>query len=118
MATYDPEEQENIEELKTWWRVYGTQVIVIIAVFIASIAGVQAWNYYQGNRLTRRWNCIIRCYRFRERGCYKISDAAGLVMAGFASSGYASRAALISAQASLDAWRFAKCKKPSAVGAG
>lgn len=104
MATYDPEEQENIEELKTWWRVYGTQVIVVIAVFVASIAGVQAWNYYQGQQADQAVELYDSLLQVRGGGdARKISDAAGLVMAGFASSGYASRAALISAQASLDA---------------
>ena len=104
MATYDPEEQENIDELKTWWSVYGTQVIVVIAVFIASIAGVQAWNYYQGQQTDQAVELYDSLLQVRGSGdAKKISDAAGLVMAGFASSGYASRAALISAQSSLDA---------------
>lgn len=104
MATYDPEEQENIEELKTWWRVYGTQVIVVMAVFIASIAGVQAWNYYQGQQTDQAVELYDSLLQVQGSGdARKISDAAGLVMTGFASSGYASRAALISAQSSLDA---------------
>lgn len=104
MATYDPEEQENIEDLKTWWRVYGTQVIVVMAVFIASIAGVQAWNYYQGQQTDQAVELYDSLLQVQGSGdAKKISDAAGLVMAGFASSGYASRAALISAQSSLDA---------------
>ncbi|WP_036576391.1 tetratricopeptide repeat protein [Nitrosospira briensis] len=104
MATYDPEEQENIEDLKTWWRVYGTQVIVVMAVFIASIAGVQAWNYYQRQQTDQAVELYDSLLQVQGSGdAKKISDAAGLVMTGFASSGYASRAALISAQASLDA---------------
>ncbi|SCX47468.1 tetratricopeptide repeat protein [Nitrosospira sp. Nsp1] len=104
MATYDPEEQENIEDLKTWWKVYGTQVIVVIAVFIASIAGVQAWNYYQGQQTDQAVELYDSLLQVQGSGdARKISDAAGLVMTGFASSGYASRAALISAQSSLDA---------------
>src|SRR4051812_38888888 len=104
MATYDPEEQENIEELKTWWKVYVTQIIVVIAVLIASMAGVQAWNYYQRQQTDQAVELYDSLLQVQGSGdAKKISDAAGLVMAGFASSGYASRAALISAQASLDA---------------
>ena len=47
MAAYNPEEQENIDQLKSWWNTYGTLVIVIVAVFIAGIGGAQAWNYYK-----------------------------------------------------------------------
>ncbi len=70
MATYDPEEQENIDELKTWWSVYGTQVIVVIAVFIASIAGVQAWNYYQQQQTDQAVELYDSLLQVQgERGC-------------------------------------------------
>ena len=47
MATYDLEEQEKIDGLKSWWEVYGTLAIIIVATFVAGIFGTQAWKYYQ-----------------------------------------------------------------------
>ena len=47
MATYDLEEQERIDGLKSWWDVYGTLVIIILAIFVTGVSGTQAWKYYQ-----------------------------------------------------------------------
>ncbi|SOD39809.1 tetratricopeptide repeat protein [Nitrosovibrio sp. Nv4] len=104
MAAYNPEEQENIEELKSWWSTYGTLVIVVIAAFVTGIGGTQAWNYYQRQQVEQAAELYDSLLQVQGGGDpKKISDAAGLLMEGFSGSGYASRAALISARASLDA---------------
>lgn len=104
MAAYNPEEQENIDQLKSWWNTYGTMVVVVIAVFVAGIAGAQAWNYYKKQKTEQALELYDSVLQVQGSGdAKKISDAAGLVMEGFPSSGYASRAALISAQASFNA---------------
>ena len=103
MAAYNPEEQENIDQLKSWWNTYGTLVVVVIAVFVASIAGGQAWNYYKKQKTEQAVELYDSLLQVQGSGdAKKISDAAGLVMEGFPGSGYAARAALISAQASFN----------------
>ena len=103
MATYDLEEQEKIDGLKSWWETYGTLLIVVIATFIASIGGVKAWNYYQQQQIEQAAELYSSLLQLEASGdSKKISDAAHLLMEGFPSSGYASRAALISARASFD----------------
>lgn len=104
MATYDLEEQEKIDELKSWWESYGTVAIVVVATFIAGIVGTQAWNHYQKQQIEQAAELYVSLQRVEESGDpKKISDAAHLLMEGFSASGYASRAALISARASFDA---------------
>ncbi|MBA2658142.1 MAG: tetratricopeptide repeat protein [Nitrosospira sp.] len=103
MATYDLEEQEKIDGLKSWWETYGTLLIVVIATFIASIGGVKAWNYYQQQQIEQAAELYSSLLQLEaSEDSKKISDAAHLLMEGFPSSGYASRAALISARASFD----------------
>lgn len=103
MATYDLEEQEKIDGLKSWWETYGTLLIVVVAIFIASIGGVKAWNYYQQQQIGQAAELYSSLLQVEASGdSKKISDAAHLLMEGFPSSGYASRAALISARASFD----------------
>lgn len=103
MATYDLEEQEKIDGLKSWWETYGTLLIVVVATFIASIGGVKAWNYYQQQQIEQAAELYSSLLQLEASGdSKKISDAAHLLMEGFPSSGYASRAALISARASFD----------------
>ena len=103
MATYDLEEQEKIDGLKSWWEAYGTLVMVVIATFIASMAGVKMWNYYQQQQIDQAAELYSSLLQIEAGGdTRKISDAAQLVMTGFPGSGYASRAALISARASFE----------------
>lgn len=103
MATYDLEEQEKIDGLKSWWEAYGTLVMVVIATFIASMAGVKMWNYYQQQQIEQAAELYSSLLQIEAGGdIRKISDAAQLVMTGFPGSGYASRAALISARASFE----------------
>ena len=103
MATYDLEEQEKIDGLKSWWEAYGTLVMVVIATFIASMAGVKMWNYYQQQQIEQAAELYSSLLQIEAGGdTRKISDAAQLVMTGFPGSGYASRAALISARVSFE----------------
>ncbi len=104
MATYDLEEQEKIDQLKSWWESYGTVAIVVVATFIAGIVGTQVWKHYQKQQIEQAAELYASLQRIEESGDpKKIGDAAHLLMEGFPSSGYAPRAALISARASFDA---------------
>ncbi|MEE9548362.1 MAG: tetratricopeptide repeat protein, partial [Nitrosomonadaceae bacterium] len=98
MATYDLEEQEKIDGLKSWWEVYGTLAIIIVATFIAGIFGTQAWKYYQKQQTDQAAELFVSLQEIGVgEDAKKIGDAARLLMEGFPSSGFASRAALISA---------------------
>jgi predicted negative regulator of RcsB-dependent stress response len=104
MAVYDLEEQEKIDELKAWWRSYGTLIVIGLAVFVAVIAGMQAWKYYQSQKVEQAAELFDSLLQVQTSGDpKKINDAAGLLMEGFPASGYASRGAIIAARASFDA---------------
>ncbi len=104
MATYDLEEQEKIDGLKSWWESYGTVAIVVVATFIAGIVGTQVWKYYQKQQIEQAAELYASLQQIEESGDpKKIGDAAHLLLEGFPNSGYAPRAALASALASLEA---------------
>ena len=51
MATYDLEEQEQLAELKTWWKQYGNLLVnVLTAISLVAIAW-QGCNWYQRNQI-------------------------------------------------------------------
>src|SRR5690349_5950681 len=103
MAVYDLEEQEKIDTLKAWWKAYGTLVTVLVAAFVFGIGGVQTWNYYQKQKTEQAAELYDDVLKAQGSGdAKKVSDAAGLLMQSFPSSGYASRAALLSARVSFE----------------
>lgn len=104
MATYNLEEQEKIDGMKSWWESHGTSVIVIVSVVIASYAGTQGWQYYQQQQRTQSADLYVLLQQVQQsEDAVKINDAAHLLLEGYPSSGYAPRAAMIAARANFDA---------------
>ncbi|SFP32891.1 Putative negative regulator of RcsB-dependent stress response [Nitrosomonas cryotolerans] len=112
MATYNLEEQEKIDGLKSWWDSYGASIVIVASVLIATIAGTQAWKYYHTQQAEQAADLygLLQQVQLTE-DARKIDDAAHLLMAGFPSSGYASRAAMIAARASVAADDIKRAKE-------
>ena len=49
MATYDLEEQEQLDELKAWWKQYGNLVVNVLTVAAVVVIAWQGWKWYQRN---------------------------------------------------------------------
>lgn len=47
MATYDLEEQEQLEELKTWWKLHGTLVAAVVTALAIGVVSWQGWQWWQ-----------------------------------------------------------------------
>jgi len=104
MATYDREEEEKIEGIKAWWNRYGNIVTVLLATLVTVIGGTQVWKYYQQQQAQQAADLYVLLKQVTAtEDIEKISDAAYLLTEGYPSSGYASRAALIAAKASVKA---------------
>ncbi|MDP1558137.1 MAG: tetratricopeptide repeat protein [Nitrosomonas sp.] len=104
MATYNLDEQERIDGLKSWWGTYGTTIIVTLSIFIAGIGGTQAWKYYNQQQKEQAADLYVLVQQVQQtKEAKRINDAAYLLMEGFPSSGYASRAAMIAARTNFDA---------------
>jgi predicted negative regulator of RcsB-dependent stress response len=112
MATYNLEEQEKIDGIKSWWESYGTSVIMILSIVIASYAGTQGWQYYQQQQRTQAADLYVLLQQVQQsEDAVKINDAAYLLLEGYPSSGYAPRAAMIAARANVDAGDIKKAKE-------
>ena len=47
MAYYDLEEQEQLAELKSWWKQWGALLLIAIALALAAFAAYQVWSWYK-----------------------------------------------------------------------
>ena len=53
MAHYDLEEQEQIDSIKTWWKMYGNLVTGVVVAGSLAVIGWQGWNWHQ------RSHCLL-----------------------------------------------------------
>ncbi|SEN31480.1 tetratricopeptide repeat protein [Nitrosomonas marina] len=112
MATYNREEEEKIEGIKAWWIKYGTIITIVLATMVATIGATQVWKYYQQLQAQQAADLYALLKQVQETGdSEKINDAAYLLTEGYPSSGYAPRAALIAAKASVDAGDLQNAKQ-------
>jgi predicted negative regulator of RcsB-dependent stress response len=104
MAHYDLEEQEQLDSLKTWWKMYGNLVTgIVVAASVAAI-GWQGWNWHQRGQSAQ----AAAIYGVLEqaaaaRDAQKVKAAAGELAEKFGGTAYAAMGALVAARQSFDA---------------
>ena len=100
---YDLEEQEQLDELKAWWKAHGHIVLLVIGMAIASSLGVQGWKYYhnkQSKEASAQFQVLTQSDPKNIKAIQSLS--AGL-MEKYASTPYAGRAAVVAAKANFAA---------------
>lgn len=104
MAHYDLEEQEQIDSLKTWWKMYGNLVTAVVVAGSLAVVGWQGWNWYQNNQAAK----ASAIYGVLEQAAVvgdvqKLKAAAGELAEKFGGTSYASLGAMLAARHSFDA---------------
>ena len=101
---YDLQEQEQIDELKDWWKKNGRVVILTIITFVVAASGVQAWRYYQQSQAQQAAELFGTLQQLvQENNAKKIRETSAIIIDKFSSTAYAPRAALIAAKANYQA---------------
>lgn len=96
---YDLQEQEQIDELKAWWKENGRLVILTVTAIIVAVAGVQAWRYYQQSQAQQAAELYGALQQLvPENDAKKIRETAATLIEKYSSTAYAPRAALIAAK--------------------
>jgi predicted negative regulator of RcsB-dependent stress response len=111
MAALDLQEQEQLEGLKAWWKDNSNWILGVSLVVLVVLGGWRGWNYYQ----SKQANEAAKIYeqftqQLATRDVKRINDAAALVMDKYASTIYASRAALAAAQVNQQSKALAQAK--------
>lgn len=108
---YDLEEQEQIDELKSWWSAYGTLVTAVVAAASLSLAGYQGWRYYRHNQAVGAVTLYEQLDRAERAGDHKkVRDIAGEISGKYGSTTYGAYAALSAARASFETGDLAEAK--------
>lgn len=125
MATYDLDEQERLDELKAWWKRWGSLMMIGLAVVIAVAAG---WRYWQNHVVTQSLEAATVYEQLTQslaaNDAKTAREAGTMLIDQYKDTAYAPRAALLlaklnvgakdlkSAQAQLE-WAAANSKEPA-----
>jgi predicted negative regulator of RcsB-dependent stress response len=95
----DLEEQEQVAELKAWWRQYGTPLVAAVVAVAVALAAWQAWRWYQSSQATRAGALYDTLGRAAQSGDAKaLRDASGALIEGYPRTLYATMGALTAAR--------------------
>ena len=104
MAAYDLEEQEQLDELKTWWKIYGNLVTGIMLAVALAAAGWQGWNWWQRQQAAQA-SVIFSTLQTAatQRDAKRARELAGELIDKYSLTEYAGMGALLAARIQVDA---------------
>ena len=102
-AHLDLEEQEQLEQLKAFWKRWGNLITWVITAALAAFAAWQGWNWYQRDQAAKAGAMYDEFDRaIAAQDLDKAAAAAGDLKARFAATGFATQASLQIAKLQLD----------------
>ncbi|CAB1369952.1 tetratricopeptide repeat protein [Denitratisoma oestradiolicum] len=103
MAVYDLEEQEQLEEIKTWWKLHGNRITTLALVVALAAVGWQGWNWWQRNQAAQASAIYMGLEKAAgERDIKRTRELAGELIDKFPRTTYAGMGALLSARVQVD----------------
>lgn len=103
LQNLDLEEQEQLAELKAWWKQYGNLVLLTIIAASLAVAGWGAWRWYERNQAAQASALYETLSKAARAGDGKtLRDAGGALAEGYPRTLYASMGALLTARFHAD----------------
>jgi predicted negative regulator of RcsB-dependent stress response len=97
MAVYDHEEQEQLEELKAWWKQYGNLVTVVVVALALAVLAWQGWNWWQRQQSGEASALYAGVQRAAaQNDAKRARELAGELIDKYATTSYAPMAAMLS----------------------
>jgi len=104
MVAYDLEEQEQLAELKAWWKEHGGAVILGATLALAAFGAWNGWIWYQRSQAAQAavlYDALQKAARANDLKA--VRDTAGAILENFPRTAYAPLAALVSAKVQFQA---------------
>ena len=99
----DLEEQEQLAELKAWWKQNGTLLVAVLLGALIALGGWQGWRWYQARQAQAASVLFDALTRGAQAGDPKaVRDASGALLENYPRSLYAAMGALGSARFHFD----------------
>lgn len=104
MATLDLQEQEQVDAFKHWWTDNGKWLLLALVLVLGGFAATKGWHFYKDKQASEAATLFAELNKqVNSNDPKRINDAAAAVIDKYASSAYAPRAALLAAQANIQA---------------
>jgi predicted negative regulator of RcsB-dependent stress response len=99
----DLEEQEQLAELKAWWRQHGNLIVATVLAAAVAFAGWQGWRWYQASQSAQAAGLYESLARAAQAGDAKaLRDATGSLIESYPRTLYAAMGALVAARFHFD----------------
>jgi len=100
---YDLEEQEQIDELKAWWKQNGKMINTLVITVLVAYSVYQGWHYFQSKQAVEASTQYQELSVTDEKDLKSIQAKSAVLMDKFAGTPYAGRAALFAAKTNYQA---------------
>jgi predicted negative regulator of RcsB-dependent stress response len=95
----DLEEQEQLAELKSWWKTHGNLVVAVIVAAMVAFGGWRFWRVYQAGQAAQAAALYETLGKAARAGDAKaLRDAGGSLAESYPGTLYASMGALVAAR--------------------
>ena len=99
----DLEEQEQVAELKAWWRQHGNFIVAVILAAALAFAGWQGWRWYSASQAAQAAGVFDSLVKAAQGGDAKaLRDSAGTLIESYPRTLYAAMGALVAARFHYD----------------
>lgn len=99
----DLEEQEQLDALKQFWKQYGTLIITLAFLALATFAGVKGWNYYQRGQSEQASALFGKLEEaVRKNDVSQVGSLGAEIIDKYGSTAYGPMAALLLAKSNYD----------------
>ncbi len=99
----DLEEQEQVAELKAWWKDHGGRIVALVLALAIGFAGWQGWRWYQLDQAANASALYDTLSKAAQANDGKaVRDAAGTLVESYPRTVYASMGALVAARYYFD----------------
>lgn len=100
----DLEEQEQLDELKAWWKKNGALVIGVVAAFVVAVPGWKFWQAHKAQQAGESLALFERALQAAMADDTKlVKDTTGQIMENYSASAYAVPAAWLAGKANFGA---------------
>lgn len=104
MAHFDLEEQEQLDAIKTWWKMYGNLVTAVVAAIAIGVVSWQGWQWHQRTQSAQAAAIFsVLEDAIQAKDAPRIKTIVSELTDQYAGTPYAALAALAAGKASFDA---------------